>query len=198
MRAARPEVKGMVDLNQADALIGREVRTLDGDRIGTITAVYQEDGQGQPEWVAVDAGAPAHPLVPLLQAHPARHGVAVPYSRHQIASCPGITGRAEVPEDEERSLYEHYQLSYAGDATVDDRREDAPADGLTGRQMTARLRRWTPEPPAAVSADPGRTAHPPAPARTDPAQTAEPAQPAGPREPAGTRGRPARVDEPAS
>jgi sporulation protein YlmC with PRC-barrel domain len=106
-----------MDQDEAGQLIGQELRCTNGERIGRIEQVYLDDEHGQLEWVAVDAGpfGTGVLFVPVMEARFTGRGLAVPYTRHEVRTAPRISGGERPSEAEEQLLYEHYQLSYAGD-----------------------------------------------------------------------------------
>jgi hypothetical protein len=112
-------------------LIGRELRTTGGDRMGTIVGVYLDDDDGAPEWVTVATGlfGGHESFVPLAEARPAGDGVVVPYTRTRIRTAPHVAAGAYLGEADERTLYRHYGIPHL---------DGGPPRGGDG----SRLRRW--------------------------------------------------------
>ena len=106
----------MFDTSQATQFIGQELRTNDGNKIGKIGQVYLDLQQDVPEWVTVNTGlfGMNESFVPLAEARlDDDGGLLVPYTKDQIKDAPNISGDGQLSEDEERSLYEHYGVSYS-------------------------------------------------------------------------------------
>jgi hypothetical protein len=104
----------MFDKSQAHELKGLELRTTHGEKIGKIGAVYVDDDNDLPEWVTVDTGlfGTQESFVPLVQAERVEDGVVVPYTKKQIKDAPGTSEDEHLGEQDERALYEHYNIPY--------------------------------------------------------------------------------------
>jgi uncharacterized protein (TIGR02271 family) len=101
---------------------GREVVDRDGERVGTIEALYAAEEVQRPEWAAVKTGLFGAKLsfVPIAGAQPSGEQVRVQFAREQIKDAPGIEPDGELASEEEAALYRHYGLDYwdAGAAPV--------------------------------------------------------------------------------
>jgi uncharacterized protein (TIGR02271 family) len=108
----------MVDIDTVRSWQGRTMVDRDGDRIGTIDAIYVDDRSGEPEWALVNTGLFGTRLtfVPLAQATPSGDDVQVPHEKQRIKDAPGIDPDQHLSEAEEQALWAHYGLDYgAGD-----------------------------------------------------------------------------------
>jgi len=107
----------MFDKTQAQSVIGQELLTNDGTKIGKIGQVYLDDVHDQPEWVTVNTGmfGTHESFVPLAEASVADGGLAVPYTKDQIKNAPNIDGSAHLGEAEEQKLYAYYGIAYTTD-----------------------------------------------------------------------------------
>lgn len=68
---------------------GRELVGSDGEKIGTIKAIYEESATGQPEWALVSSGlfgTRSH-FVPLVDAEPNDGTVRVNVSKKPGQGC---------------------------------------------------------------------------------------------------------------
>lgn len=113
----------MINESQARELIGRKLRTSDGDKVGTIGQVYLDDHNGRPEWVTVNTGlfGTNESFVPLAEATLTDQELVVPYTKSQIKDAPNVDESSHLSEAEERDLYAHYNVDYATpDATYAD------------------------------------------------------------------------------
>jgi uncharacterized protein (TIGR02271 family) len=99
---------------------GQELLDHDGEKIGTIEEIYIDSRTEQPEWALVKTGlfGGKGTFVPLQQASPEADGVRVPFAKAHVKDAPGIEPDGELSHDEERTLYEHYDVDYGGGDTV--------------------------------------------------------------------------------
>ena len=86
----------------------------DGDRIGTIDAIYVDDQTGEPEWALVNTGlfGTKSTFVPLTQASDRNGDVQVPYQKQRIKDAPRVDPDQHLSEAEEQQLWRHYGLDY--------------------------------------------------------------------------------------
>jgi uncharacterized protein (TIGR02271 family) len=91
---------------------GRIMVDRDGDRIGTIDAIYLDDRTGQPEWALVNTGlfGTRSTFVPLARAEEAGRDVQVPYDKQLVKDAPGVDD--DMSEAKEQQLWRHYGLAY--------------------------------------------------------------------------------------
>jgi uncharacterized protein (TIGR02271 family) len=104
----------MPDLDTVRTWHGRTLVDRDGDRIGSIDAIYLDDQSGQPEWALVNTGlfGTKASFVPLAQATPTDHDVVVPYDKQLVKDAPRVDPDGQLSEVEERQLWRHYGLDY--------------------------------------------------------------------------------------
>ena len=131
----------MPDIDTVRTWQGRTLLDRDGDRIGTIDAIYLDDQTGQPEWALVNTGlfGTKSSFVPLAQASQSDDDVRVPYDKQLVKDAPRVDPDQHLSEAEERQLWRHYGLDY--DTTTGRARQDAARTGWGGtprdrRQMT--------------------------------------------------------------
>ena len=100
---------------QADpaGLLGAHVVAIDGEDVGVIGQVYQEDRTGMVAWVRVGTGLPASPdrFVPLAGVERTGDGVKVPFSKPQITGGPQIDADGQLSEAQVAELVQHYGLT---------------------------------------------------------------------------------------
>jgi uncharacterized protein (TIGR02271 family) len=123
----------MPDIDTVRAWQGRTLVDRDGDRIGTIDAIYLDDQTGQPEWALVNTGlfGTKTTFVPLAQATQTGDEVRVPYDKQLVKDAPRIDPDGHLSEAEERRLWRHYGLDY--DRTT---RRSATDRGAVGRDVS--------------------------------------------------------------
>jgi Domain of unknown function (DUF2382)/PRC-barrel domain len=102
----------MPDINTVQNWQGRTMVDRDGDKLGTIDAIYLDDDTGQPEWGLIYTGlfGTKATFVPLAQARPMGDSVQVPYHRDQVKDAPNMQADGQLSQDEEAELYRHYGL----------------------------------------------------------------------------------------
>ena len=110
----------MIDTSQAESIIGQELRTSDGTKIGKIGQLYVDDYHGQPEWVTVNTGlfGTSESFVPLAQATLTGDGVTVPYTKDQIKDAPNVEDSGHITEADEQQLYQHYDIPYTTEGST--------------------------------------------------------------------------------
>jgi PRC-barrel domain len=98
--------------------IGRAAVDAEGNRIGKITKVYDDDQTGQPRWILVETG-----LFGTRQSFAPVHGsrfdgeqlVVLAVSKDQVKDAPNIDSDAHVSESEQDALRQYYS-GYLGTA----------------------------------------------------------------------------------
>jgi uncharacterized protein (TIGR02271 family) len=125
----------MPDVDTVRTWQGRTMLDRDGDRIGTIDAIYLDDQTGQPEWALVNTGlfGTKSSFVPLARATQAGDDVQVPYDKQLVKDAPRIEADQHLSEAEEQQLWRHYGLDYD---TTD--RYAATSRRATGRDRVGR------------------------------------------------------------
>jgi hypothetical protein len=114
----------MSTLEDVETWRGKKMVDADGDKIGTIEAVFLDRHTGQPAWAAVKTGlfGLKHTLVPIRDAQMIDDDhVRVPLDKEQVKDAPRIDPDGELSPDEERRLWEHYGMSDYDEWQGDDR-----------------------------------------------------------------------------
>ncbi|MFD1364462.1 DUF2382 domain-containing protein [Actinoplanes sichuanensis] len=118
----------MIAQEEIRSLYGLDVIDGDGDKIGSIGAVWT-DGAGRPMWASVGTGlfGMNESLFPLHDAQLRDDQVVVPFDKATVKEAPNVDADADEPldQDEVNRLYEYYGIvwddSYlahqAGEAT---------------------------------------------------------------------------------
>lgn len=112
---------------------GNNVVDRSGSKIGSFDEVYLDRETGAPEWAAVKTGMFGSNLnlVPLEGASEHDGDLQVAYEKDTVKDAPNVDVDEEISEDEERRLYEHYDLEYSayhGDDFDRDERRGVDAD----------------------------------------------------------------------
>jgi uncharacterized protein (TIGR02271 family) len=103
----------MLDTNRVDDLVGTNVLGTDGSTIGSVGQVYVDDTTGTPSFVTVKTGlfGIKESFVPLQDATLEDEGLRVPYEKSLVKDAPTVDPDGHISEQEERQIFEHYQLS---------------------------------------------------------------------------------------
>ncbi len=98
----------------SESWIGSTLLTEDGSALGTIEAIYYDEGSDVAQWMAVrtDLSDTKHSFVPLAGAVPTSEGVMTPYDERSIRDAPQVTALEDLPDDEALALYLHYGVAY--------------------------------------------------------------------------------------
>jgi uncharacterized protein (TIGR02271 family) len=104
----------VVDIDTVRGWEGRTMVDQDGDKVGSIEAIYVDDQSGEPEWALVNTGlfGAKSTFVPLAQASPSGDQVQVPYEKQLIKDAPNLDPDGHLSEQEEQELWRHYGLDY--------------------------------------------------------------------------------------
>jgi uncharacterized protein (TIGR02271 family) len=127
----------MTQVTEAYDWRGREIVDVDGDKVGTVEALFRDEDTEQPEWAVVSTGLFGTKLsfVPIERAEPAGEQVRVPFSKAQIKDAPRIDDEdGRLSQDEEARLYQHYGMSYGESRSQSGLPEDGT--GSSGRDVS--------------------------------------------------------------
>jgi uncharacterized protein (TIGR02271 family) len=110
----------MTGTTEAYDFHGRTLIDRDGEKIGQIDEVYADQQGGQPEWALVNTGlfGTKKTFVPITGANPNGEDLTVPVSKQQVKDAPRIDADQELSEDEERRLFEHYEVPYTTEGST--------------------------------------------------------------------------------
>jgi uncharacterized protein (TIGR02271 family) len=109
----------MVDIDTVRSWQGHTMVDRDGDKIGTIDAIYLDDQTGESEWALVNTGllGAKSTFVPLAQANTVGDDVQVSYEKQLVKDAPRVEADQHLSEAEEQELWRHYGLDYGESAT---------------------------------------------------------------------------------
>src|SRR5215211_6119173 len=104
----------MVDIDTVRSWQGKMMVDRDGDKVGSIEAIYVDDQSGEPEWALVNTGlfGTKSTFVPLAQASERNDDVQVPYDKQLVKDAPNMDPDGHLSEAEEQQLWRHYGLEY--------------------------------------------------------------------------------------
>src|SRR5215218_6154836 len=106
----------MPDIDTVRSWQGRTMVDRDGDRVGSIDAIYVDDQTGEPEWALVNTGffGTRSTFVPIAQAAASGDHVQVPFEKQRVKDAPTMDPDGHLSEQEEQALWRHYGLDYGG------------------------------------------------------------------------------------
>jgi uncharacterized protein (TIGR02271 family) len=95
---------------QAQQLIGAQVTGGDGQVVGTVEQVFNDDADGRPAWARVRAGKRER-FVPLAGSRATGDGLSVPFNTQQIVSGPQLDADRHMSAAQAEQLNRHFGLT---------------------------------------------------------------------------------------
>jgi uncharacterized protein (TIGR02271 family) len=118
-----------------EAWIGHTAVDADGEKIGTIEALYRDDRTNQPEWVAIKTGmfGSKQSFAPVAGSRNSGDDLQLAYSKDQVKAAPSVDPDGHLEPDEEAELYRHYgrEADYAASAPKQDATPAQSDDAMT-------------------------------------------------------------------
>ena len=108
------------DMTHAYDWQGRTLKDRNGDKIGTIDALYLDQQTDKPEWALVNTGlfGTKSSFVPLAGATPRGEDVVVGVETQQVKDAPKMAPNEELSEEQEAQLFRHYGIDYTAEGSV--------------------------------------------------------------------------------
>jgi PRC-barrel domain len=141
-----------MNIDDPNQLSGVTVVGDDGQKLGSVDAVYYDNATDRPEWVAVRSGlfGTRVTLVPLRRADYDEDALRVPFNKIQLRNAPYHDPGRELSAAEEADLYRYYGIDY--DTSADEAAETVempvdrtalptPADRQPATEAVERIRR---------------------------------------------------------
>jgi hypothetical protein len=102
-------------IEEARSWRGLTLVAIDDEPVGEIEAIYVDRSSRQPEWALVQTGlfGGARTFVPLADAAQRGEIVQVPHEPSVVRQAPRLELGAELSEEDEARLYDHYGIPYA-------------------------------------------------------------------------------------
>jgi len=99
---------------------GRTLKDHNGDKIGTVDAVYVDQQTDKPEWALVNTGlfGTKSSFVPIAGAAPSGEDVVVQVAAQQVKDAPKVDPDQELSEQQEAELFRHYGIDYTTEGSV--------------------------------------------------------------------------------
>jgi hypothetical protein len=100
----------MLDIDTVLGWRGKTVRDRDGEKAGTLGAIYLDGETDAPAYAGVLTGLfrRNESVVPLADAREVDGDVEVPYTQEEIRSAPNVDPDVSLSDDEESRLRAHY------------------------------------------------------------------------------------------
>jgi uncharacterized protein (TIGR02271 family) len=115
---------------------GRTLKDRNGDKIGTIDALYLDQQTDKPEWALVNTGlfGTKSSFVPLAGAAFRGEDVVVGVDVQQVKHAPKMDPDEQLSEQQEVELFRHYGIDYtaAGSVTATDDTSGAVGHDTSG------------------------------------------------------------------
>jgi hypothetical protein len=119
-----------MNIDDPNQLSGVNVVGDDGQKLGSVDAVYYDNATDRPEWVAVRSGlfGTRVTLVPLRRADYDEDALRVPFNKIQLRNAPYHDPGRELSAAQEADLYRYYGIDY--DTSADEAAEtvEMPVD----------------------------------------------------------------------
>jgi hypothetical protein len=138
------------DFKDYAAWSGRAVLGPDGDRLGSVEAIFLDEATDVPEWVLVRLGDDGDSaFVPLVGARVESDAVRVEQPRDRVEAAPRPDAGETLSVADERRLYDHYGLAYSESEsqTVLPERAMTSDEPTPAAETKPRLRRFEGTPP---------------------------------------------------
>jgi uncharacterized protein (TIGR02271 family) len=120
----------------AEELIGARVTGGDGQVVGTVEQVFNDDTDGRPVWALIRAGK-KDKFVPLGGSKVTKDGLSVPFDSKLIMNSPEVDAGQHMSAAQADQLNRHFGLSVpqqAGEPDVSAQGGQQDLSGRTGRQ----------------------------------------------------------------
>jgi len=124
-----------MNIDDPARLNGTTVIGGDGEKLGSVDAVYYDNATDRPEWVAVRSGlfGTRVALVPLRRADYAGDALRVPFDKVQLKNAPHHDPGRELSSSDEADLYRYYGIDYGHSADDSAKTGEFATGALHGR-----------------------------------------------------------------
>jgi uncharacterized protein (TIGR02271 family) len=128
----------MPTIEQVRDWTGEELVGQDDERLGTISHVYLDHETGEPSFVSVKTGlfGMKSSLVPIADAHQHDDHIHVAFTKDQVKDAPNVDEDEELSPEEERRLYAHYSMGFAGGYDGPAHTESTDSGATAGRDTS--------------------------------------------------------------
>jgi uncharacterized protein (TIGR02271 family) len=111
----------MISQDQVNQVIGTTAYDSNGDKLGKVGQVYFDDATGEPEWATVNTGlfGTSESFVPIRDAEFSGDRLVVHHDKDRVKDAPNVGDDGHLSPDEERTLYNHYGVSWGDSSSYD-------------------------------------------------------------------------------
>ncbi|MGH7904372.1 MAG: PRC-barrel domain-containing protein [Candidatus Dormibacteraceae bacterium] len=109
----------MVKLEDINQWRGEDVVDAGGEKIGTLEEIYYDSETDQPLFLGVKVGllSPHLTFVPFQGLSVGKEHLLTDQAKSQVKSAPTLALNAELPQEEEAKIFDHYHLDYTRGST---------------------------------------------------------------------------------
>jgi uncharacterized protein (TIGR02271 family) len=121
----------MISKDQVGQLQSGTVLDSEGNKIGSVGAVYFDDRTNEPDWVTVKTGVlgTSEAFVPLAEASLEGDNIRLPFPKDKVKDAPKMDVDDHLDLEQERELYRYYGLDYDTRGSDYDRGVTGGTDG---------------------------------------------------------------------
>src|SRR3954466_3634736 len=103
----------MTDIDTVLGWRGKTVRDRDGEKVGTLGAIYLDGDTDRPAYAGVQTGLfrRNESIVPLNGAREVGGDVQIPYALERVRDAPNVDPEVALSDEEQARLHEHYGVS---------------------------------------------------------------------------------------
>jgi len=108
----------MNTMNTYDAWIDHDAYDVNGDKIGSIDAIYYDNQTGRPEWLAIRTGffGMNTSFAPIAGAKFDGEDLRLAYTKDEVKDAPNVDpSSGSLEADDEQVLFTHYGFDYDAD-----------------------------------------------------------------------------------
>jgi len=108
------------ETSQVASWVGRTAEDVNGDKIGTVEAVYEDDDGSGPEWFAISTGLFGNHVsfVPVRGATTEGDRLRLPWEKDIVKDAPRAEADGHLSAEEEARLYQYYGMEWETGTTT--------------------------------------------------------------------------------
>src|SRR5215210_7641634 len=108
------------ETQQVAGWVGRDAVDVNGDKIGRVEAVYEDDDGSGPEWLAIATGwFGGHvSFAPIAGATADGDVLRLRWSKDIVKDAPRAEADGHLSPEEEQRLYEYYGMDWSSPSTT--------------------------------------------------------------------------------
>ena len=106
-------MESTLSLKDLSKLRGKDVKAVDGEKIGSVDEIYYDPQTNEPEWISLGTGflGMKHALVPVKGARVTGDALNVPFSKEMVKEEPEFEEKdGVISASSERTLCEYFDV----------------------------------------------------------------------------------------